>query len=126
MEPMDAELAMTKALGNYLKLQTQKETATWAGDQLLGRAFPGKEQELLALEIALKRRALGLPDDTESYEDLLNKPQTMLDPGRAITLGSVAVSSKQPLLKLGASPFLEGIKHGPAGRYLGAIGRIFR
>jgi hypothetical protein len=126
----DSELAMTTALGNYHKLQLQTRAAEQGGNFLLDKLFPSESAAradlLMRLEITKKKRELGLPDDTEEYEDLLNKPTTLLDPGRAIALGSVAATTKQPLLKLGASPFLKGFQHGPAGRALGAVGRIFR
>ena len=80
----------------------------------------------MRLEISKKKRELGLPDDTDSYEDLLNEPKTLMDPGRAIALGSVAASSKFPLLKFGASPFLKGFKNATIGRGIGTIGKYFR
>lgn len=120
----ELEKSVNNAMSRYF---LARQLSEHVGGGLINKIFPDRRgQELMSLEIMQKRRALGLPIDTEEYETLLNQNQTMLDPGRAITLGSVATASRKPLLKLGASPFLKGFEHGAVGRGLGAIGRIFK
>ncbi len=117
------ESSVNNAMSRYF---LARQLSEHVGGGLIDKVFPDRKgQQLMALEIMLKRRQLGLPENTSEYEDLLNERQTVLDPGRMITLGSVATQSEKPLLKLGASPFLKGFQHGPAGRAIGAIGRIF-
>lgn len=115
--------AAMRGAEHSFKLRKGEEIA----DSVLGKIFgddkPKKRADLLMqLEILKRKRELGLPTDSEDLENLLNEPVTLMDPGRAVALGAVALGSKKPLLKLGASPWFGGFEHGK----LGAIARFFR
>jgi len=116
------EVALTNAIRNGLMFHYQKQFASDVGGSLIDKIFSkGRDrgQELLKLEIIEKRRRLGLPENTEDYQELLNENKTLPDPGRALMWAGMALSRK-PLLRFGASPVLKGEKHGST------ISKLFR
>lgn len=127
MSQFTLENTLTTAINRGAEHQFKLRAMERAGDYLIGRMFGDETPKnraalLMQLEILKKKRELGLPTNSEDLENLLNEPVTLMDPGRAITLGAAAIGSKKPLLKLGASPWFGGFEHGK----LGAIARFFR
>lgn len=130
MTAFEFENALNNAMLMHLKMQSQKDIVEGIASPLLGALIPKKKDrnlELLTqLEIAKSKKALGLPTDSDDLEQLLNEDKTLLDPGRAIALGSVALGSKAPLFRSGANPFFSGAKNGSISRSVGAIAKFFR
>ena len=118
--------AMNRGAEHQFKLQRTGQMVDSVGNSLIERLFGDKKPRqradlLMQLEIVAKKRQLGLPTTSEDLENLLNENQTLMDPGRAVTLGAAAYKST-PIFKFGASPFFGGFEHGK----LGAIARIFK
>ncbi len=107
-----------------------RQGAEFIGATLIPRLFPSKklkEDEMVGrLDIMERRRRLGLPDNSDDYEEMLNSDKPLINPGRALTLGIVAATNKAPILRFGASPILKGMQHGAIGRGLGLVGKLFR
>jgi len=108
---LSQEIAMTNALRNALGMHYQVEAGRDMAGSLMERIFPSdsgrRNKDLVTLEIAERRKRLGLPNDTEDYEELLNRNKTVSDPGRSLMWAGMALS-KKPLLRYGASPIFKG------------------